>query len=212
MTKALFEISKIKIELRDFYQAYHTLQRAEYLSVDVKSLEKFRIFTDGVTFLMKRKHKEGIKHLTNLVKNFSLSDFIKPLVYSYRAYGYFCLSKHSKALSDLQFIETFTKLEKPSLYNKIVCEGILAASNNQFELAMNHFNKAIKTAPAKMEPHFYKAITFIRFSNKLIPKSDEAKRLQFKHNALKSFDKAVELNSANPTLFYHRGLIRFSLN
>jgi len=60
----------------------------------MKSLEKFMIFTDGVTFLMKRKHKEGVQDLTNLVKNHNLGDFLKPLVYTYRAYGYFCLGKH----------------------------------------------------------------------------------------------------------------------
>lgn len=82
--------------------------------MDLKSLEKFRIFTDGVTFLMKRKHKEGIKNLTNLDKNFNLGEFLKPLVFIYRAYGYFCLGKHQKSLNDLQSIEPFSKLEKPS--------------------------------------------------------------------------------------------------
>lgn len=62
--------------------------------MDLKALEKFRIFTDGVTFLMKRKHKEGVKNLTGLIKNNTIGEFLKPLVYSYRAYGYFCLGKH----------------------------------------------------------------------------------------------------------------------
>lgn len=31
-----------------------------------------------------------------------------------------------------------------------------------------------------MEPYFYKAMTLIRFSYKLIPKTDEPKRLQYK--------------------------------
>ncbi|KAL4437922.1 hypothetical protein ABPG74_001093 [Tetrahymena malaccensis] len=212
VTKALYEISKIKIELRDFYQAYHTLQRADYLDVDLKSLEKFRIFTDGVTFLMKRKHKEGIRNLTNLVKNYSLGDFLKPLVYTYRAYGYFCLGKHQKSLNDLQFIENFSKLEKPSIYNKLICEGIISAQNNQFEQAMNFFNKANKIFPQKMEPYFYKAMTLIRFSNKLIPKTDEDKRLQYKQNALKNLDKGIELNDSNSNIYFHRGLIRFSLS
>ena len=94
MTKALYEIAKIKIELRDYYQAFYTLCRADYLDVDKKSLEKFRIFTDGVTFLMKRKFKEGIENLTGLINKENLGDFLKPLAYSYRAYGYFCLGKH----------------------------------------------------------------------------------------------------------------------
>jgi len=81
------------------------LCRSDYLDVDKKALEKFRIFTDGVTFLMKRKYKEGIENITNLIKNFSVGEFLKPLVYSYRAYGYYCLGKHEKALNDLIHIE-----------------------------------------------------------------------------------------------------------
>jgi hypothetical protein len=94
VTKALYEIAKIKIELRDYYSAFYTLCRADYLDVDKKALEKFRIFTDGVTFLMKRKYREGIEHLSQLAKSENLSDFLRPLVYSYRAYGYICLAKH----------------------------------------------------------------------------------------------------------------------
>ena len=43
---------------------------------------------------MKRKYNEGIENLTKLVKNFNLGDFLKPLIYIYRAYGYFCVGKH----------------------------------------------------------------------------------------------------------------------
>ena len=64
--------------MRDFYSAFYTLSRAEHLDVDLQALEKFRLFTDGVTFLMKRKFKEGVEALTNLSKNFHLGDFLKP--------------------------------------------------------------------------------------------------------------------------------------
>jgi hypothetical protein len=98
------------------------------LDVDKKALEKFRIFTDGVTFLMKRKYKEGIENLSKLIKAYNLGDFLKPLVYTYRSYGYFCLGKHQKALTDLQEVEN--KLEKSSSYNKLICEGIISAQNS----------------------------------------------------------------------------------
>jgi hypothetical protein len=128
VTKALYEIAKIKIEQRDYYAAFHQLCRADYLDVDQKSLEKFRIFTDGVTFLMKRKYKEGVDHLTNLINNFAVSSFLKPLLYSYRAYGYICLAKHGKALADLLTIEKLGPLEKASAYNKFICEGVQGAA------------------------------------------------------------------------------------
>jgi len=47
--KSLFEITKIKIEMRDFYSAFHTLNRFEYLKdFSTFSLEKFRNFIDSV--------------------------------------------------------------------------------------------------------------------------------------------------------------------
>lgn len=50
ITKAIFEISKIKIEMRDFYSAYYSLNRFDLLNVNIKqsSLEKFKIFIESV--------------------------------------------------------------------------------------------------------------------------------------------------------------------
>lgn len=91
VTKSLYEIAKLKIEQRDFYGAFYQLTRAEFLDVDIKVIERFRIFTDGVTFLMKRKFEEGIINLTNLISKNLVNDFLKPLVYQYRAYGLICV-------------------------------------------------------------------------------------------------------------------------
>jgi hypothetical protein len=101
VTKSLYEIAKVRIEQRDYYSAFYQLCRADFLDVDRKALEKFRVFTDGVTFLMKRKFREGIDNLTQLASSQQVSDFLKPLVFSYRAYGFFCTSKYEKALADL---------------------------------------------------------------------------------------------------------------
>jgi hypothetical protein len=38
VTKSLYEIAKIKIESRDFYSAFHALQRGDYLDVDKSAL------------------------------------------------------------------------------------------------------------------------------------------------------------------------------
>ena len=56
----MYEIAKIKIEERDFYSAYHTLERSEFLDIDKKQLEKFKLYTEGVIFLMKRKFNEAL--------------------------------------------------------------------------------------------------------------------------------------------------------
>jgi tetratricopeptide (TPR) repeat protein len=68
VTKSIYEIAKIKIELRDFYGASYTLERAESLDVDKKVLEKIKLFTDGSTFLMKKKIKKGVDMLSQLIK------------------------------------------------------------------------------------------------------------------------------------------------
>ena len=87
-------------------------------------------FNDMVTFLMKRKFKEGTECLTSMVKGGNISDFLKPMLYTYRAYGYFCLGKYQKALNDFNYIGSFSKLDKACSYNKYLCEGIISALNN----------------------------------------------------------------------------------
>lgn len=44
-TKSLYEVSKLKIELGDYYGASYTLERAGTLDVDQKVIEKLKIFT-----------------------------------------------------------------------------------------------------------------------------------------------------------------------
>lgn len=93
MTRAIYEITKIKIENRDYYEALYTLERAQYVDIDEKVIKKFKIFINGVTAMMKKNYTDGIKVLTELLedKDKPLSNFIKPLFYSTRSYGYMAL-------------------------------------------------------------------------------------------------------------------------
>lgn len=68
---ALYEIAKIKIQQKDFYEAYYNLQRATHYKLKQKKLINYKIFTEGVIFLMKRKTKTGIKLLTGLIEKLS---------------------------------------------------------------------------------------------------------------------------------------------
>lgn len=43
---------------------------------------------------MKRKFDEGIKILMQIGSNIAGVDFLEPLIYKYRAYGYFCMSNY----------------------------------------------------------------------------------------------------------------------
>jgi hypothetical protein len=67
-TKALYEIAKLKIDLGDYYGASYTLERASSLDIDMKVIEKLKTFTDGATFIMKKKYKRGIELLNILNK------------------------------------------------------------------------------------------------------------------------------------------------
>jgi hypothetical protein len=51
---------KARICERDFYSAYHYIERIEFLDVDKQVLEKIRMFAEAVLFLMKRKFPESI--------------------------------------------------------------------------------------------------------------------------------------------------------
>lgn len=44
----------------DYYGASYTLERASSLEVDMKVIEKLKIFTEGATFIMKKKIKKGV--------------------------------------------------------------------------------------------------------------------------------------------------------
>ena len=70
---ALYEIAKIKIQQKDFYEAHYNLQRSQHLNLKQKKLANYKLFTEGVIFLMKRKTKTGVKLLTQVI------DRMKPI-------------------------------------------------------------------------------------------------------------------------------------
>ena len=76
---------------------------------------------------------------------------------------------------------------------------------------MNLFQKANKLYSNRMEPYFYKAMTLVKFTNKLIPKNDKQKIKHYYKNALKNLEKGYELNPNNANLSYHLGLVRFAV-
>jgi len=49
VVKSLYEIARIKIEGRNFYEASHTIHRAELMGLDQTYFKKLKLFTEGVT-------------------------------------------------------------------------------------------------------------------------------------------------------------------
>ena len=48
VVKSLYEIARIKIEGRNFYEAAHTIHRAELMGLDQTYFKKLKLFTEGV--------------------------------------------------------------------------------------------------------------------------------------------------------------------
>ncbi|CAD8053664.1 unnamed protein product [Paramecium sonneborni] len=203
VTKSLYEIAKMKIEQRDFYAAYHTLNRSSMLDTEKTYLEKFRLFTEAVIFLMKRKFQESMLNFQEIQNNHQLNDFLKPLFYAYRAYGHFCLSKHQKALDDYKYLLEIQQAESSVHYNKFLCEGILKVQSGLYTAGMELFQRAQKIFQKKMEPTFYLGVTYINQSFK--KKSDQYKDII---KGLELLDKANSQNDQNANLYYIRSIVK----
>jgi hypothetical protein len=57
---ALFEISKLRLHDKDFYEAWFNLKRAVDSNFTSKRLQLYMDFVVGVLYLIKRKIKKGI--------------------------------------------------------------------------------------------------------------------------------------------------------
>lgn len=113
---ALYEIAKIKIHQKDFYEAYFNLKRANFFKLKQKKLVNYKIFTEGVIFLMKRKTKTGLKLISQVVERYAEGgnesqgyfseqqdgkpDFLENLMYVYRAYANFVVEDYDQCLKD----------------------------------------------------------------------------------------------------------------
>ena len=75
---------------------------------------------------------------------------------------------------------------------------------------MTLFSKAVKALPYRIEPAFYKAVTLICFSTKLIPKEMKEKKREYLESAMRTIKK-VETIENNPSLYMIRGLLYYAL-
>ena len=160
-SSALYEIAKIKIQQKDFYEAYYNLKRANHFKLKQKKLVNYKMFTEGVIFLMKRKTKTGLKLITQLIDRLKPTnndeksqergpdqiadtspDYIYNLVFLYRAYGYFVTEEYDNALKDYIKANQIKKLNPNSLYNMSLCQGLKCLTAKEYENAISFFTKA----------------------------------------------------------------------
>jgi tetratricopeptide (TPR) repeat protein len=65
---ALFQIAKLRLRNKDFYEAYFSLKRAADNNFASKRMQHYKDFTEGVLHLIKRKIKKGVQILTDLLE------------------------------------------------------------------------------------------------------------------------------------------------
>lgn len=65
---ALFQIAKLRLRQKDYYEAYHCLKRATDNNFTSKRLAMYKDFTEGVLYLIKRKIKKGVQILSDLLE------------------------------------------------------------------------------------------------------------------------------------------------
>lgn len=118
---ALYEIAKLRIQQRDFYEAHYNLKRATFFGFKLKKLNNYKLFTEGVIFLMKRKTKTAVKLLTQVVEKLEPEEYIYPLVFLYRAYGNFIIEEYDKALKDYIKASSLKKQNLSAFYNQLLC-------------------------------------------------------------------------------------------
>ena len=63
VTSSVEMMMRMKVEEKDFYEAYHILTRADNVEVNTEVLNEWRLFLEASLFLMKKKYKEGISTL-----------------------------------------------------------------------------------------------------------------------------------------------------
>lgn len=112
---------KIKVEDKDFYEAYHILSRATNIDVNREVLEEWRMFLEGTLLMMKKKYQEGIAMMKLLLglplyagsyesvgssKGRERYAFIKPLIFLYKAFGELSQGNVAVAKEDYRLYES----------------------------------------------------------------------------------------------------------
>lgn len=224
--KSIHEIALIRIEERDIYQAYYTLDRLDSIPPNVGYLQKSKTFLEGAISMVKKKFKEGLEYLDKLVNEEDLDKLLKPLVLSYRAFGNFSEGNIQAALADYNTLKSRHQLTAGDEYNLLLCEGILAANDSRWNTARQKFEWANRMNPSKIEPRFYLAILsiisflpedkveFDKYLEK--PDSDNAQNYLKKltlvvYEALESLEAILAENDSCPNLIFYIGYLKLAI-
>eukprot|EP00350_Pseudokeronopsis_sp_OXSARD2_P006781 CAMPEP_0170566124 /NCGR_PEP_ID=MMETSP0211-20121228/79635_1 /TAXON_ID=311385 /ORGANISM="Pseudokeronopsis sp., Strain OXSARD2" /LENGTH=392 /DNA_ID=CAMNT_0010887207 /DNA_START=2076 /DNA_END=3254 /DNA_ORIENTATION=- len=222
---ALFEIAKLKLKEKDFYEAYFNLKRALDSNFSSKRMQLYKDFTEGILYLIKRKIKKGVQILSDLLeilinnkeqKDKRMIEYLKHQVYIYRAYGYVAIEKYEVAIDDINKAKKLGKVCQASVYNKLLGKGILRMDHEDFLMATRYFMKASAKFPLNKDPYCLYVISVVRsytYSMKGVSIDEEGKKKKvmdtkiFMDRAIGNCNKVRE-----PSLFFFRGVLNFQLH
>ena len=167
--RALEEMLKTKIEQRDFYEASHIISRFS------SPMVIWRLFIEATLLLMKKKYEEGIvlynsSELSLFTKAYSAAEksfknederirytFLKPMIHTYRAYGYFSLNNLDKAMADYILYDSYCRdthsqeINPSKEYNCRLIKAIQQFPSGSKEYLL----EALELYPSKSEPFLY---------------------------------------------------------
>lgn len=167
---ALFEIAKIRLKDKDFYEAYFNIRRALDINFTSKKMQIYKDFTEGVLYLIKRKIKKGVQILTDLLevltnntdeKDQKMRDYLTHQSLIYRSYGYVAIEKYEYAIEDINKAKKINKVDSASVYNKLLGKGILKMDNEEYIMATKFFDKASQKFPSNKDTYCLSIISII---------------------------------------------------
>lgn len=189
-------------------------------------LYKAKQFLEGAISMVKKKFKEGINFFDLLVNDDEIDGMLKPLVFSYRAFGNFSEGNIEAALADYNTLKVKHQLSPGDEYNLLLCEGIMAANENRWNTARQKFEWAGRMNPSKIEPRFYLAVlSIISFISEhrehydlflARPDSEQAathaKKLTLVvYEALETLEVVLSENDSCPNLIFYLGYLKLAI-
>lgn len=88
---AIAKMAKIKLKQKDFYGAHYTLQRPANINTQPQQMAKlthYSVLTEAVLCLIKRKPKNAVRMLKELLESEGVGKYVAGQAHVYAAYGY----------------------------------------------------------------------------------------------------------------------------
>ena len=135
------DLALIRIQERDIYLAFYTLDRIEEIPEDLEIMCQLKLFLNGAVNMIKKKFSDGLEDIKKVNIHKLKECNVELLARSYQAYGNFCLGKVTDALEIYSELERSQKLMEGDTYNLLLCQGILAGEAKKFSEAKSYFDK-----------------------------------------------------------------------